>query len=104
MSIIPLHLQRQFEQRWAARVASLRGATALKNVVAKRISGAARMARAKAGPTQLTKTSVPLISWRAGNEFVLAQSHETFPDRTGLFYSSRSPEARPGKRLIEQRR
>jgi len=55
MSIIPLHLQRQFEQRWAARVVSLRVASALKNSEAKRISGTARMAMAKAGATRLRR-------------------------------------------------
>ena len=57
MSIIPLHLQRRFEQRWAARVASLVGTTALKNVVSKGspINVAPRATRAKEGPARLRR-------------------------------------------------
>ena len=35
MSILPLHLQRRFEQRWAARVDSLVGPSALKDTKSK---------------------------------------------------------------------
>lgn len=57
MSIIPLHLQRRFEQRWAARVASLVGTSALKNVVSKGspINVAPRATRAKEGPARLRR-------------------------------------------------
>lgn len=49
MSIIPLHLQRRFEQRWAARVGSLVGPSALKNTKSKGspINVAPRATRAK---------------------------------------------------------
>jgi hypothetical protein len=61
MSVIPLHLQRRFEQRWAARVASLVGASALKNVVSKgsAINGAPRATRAKEGPARLRRRKRP---------------------------------------------
>jgi hypothetical protein len=62
MSIIPLHLQRRFERRWAAHVASLVGTFAQKNVVSKGspINVAPRGTRTKERPARL----------RAGNGHV----------------------------------
>ena len=57
MSILPLHLQRRFEQRWAARVASLVGTSGRKNLVSKGspINVAPRATRAKERPARLRR-------------------------------------------------
>jgi hypothetical protein len=51
MSAIPLHLQRRFEQRWAAKLASLVPSAALKSISLKRaVKNAPRPAKAKEEP------------------------------------------------------
>jgi hypothetical protein len=48
MSAIPLHLQRRFEQRWAAKLASLVSSAAPKSISLKRaVKSLARPAEAK---------------------------------------------------------
>jgi hypothetical protein len=54
MNAIPLHLQRRFEQRWAAKLASLASSTAPKSVSLKRIvKSSPRPAKAKEEPAGL---------------------------------------------------
>ena len=64
MSIIPLHLERRFEQRWAARFGSLLVQSAPKNVGLKGspVNVAARAAKAKEKPADSTPRvrSLPL--------------------------------------------
>jgi hypothetical protein len=64
MSIIPLHLQRRFEQRWAAQFGSLVIPCVLKNVGLKGspVNIAPRAAKAKEKPAGLSRRvrSLPL--------------------------------------------
>jgi hypothetical protein len=64
MSIIPLHLQRRFEQRWAARFGLLVIPSAPKNVGLKGspVNIAPRVAKAKEKPAGLSRRvrSLPL--------------------------------------------
>jgi hypothetical protein len=64
MSIIPLHLQRRFEQRWAARFGSLVIPSVPKNVGLKGspVNIAPRAAKAKGKPAGLNRRvrSLPL--------------------------------------------
>ena len=54
MSTIPLHLQRRFEQRWAAKLASLVPSSAPKNISLKRaVKNTPRPAKAKEEPAGL---------------------------------------------------
>jgi hypothetical protein len=54
MSIIPLHLQRRFEQRWAAKLASQVQPGAPKSISLKRaVKNAPHPARAKEEPAAL---------------------------------------------------
>lgn len=56
MSVIPLHLQRKFEQRWAARFASPVAATPAKRTGLKgAVTNLQRPAKAKEKPTELSK-------------------------------------------------
>jgi hypothetical protein len=54
VSAIPLHLQRRFEQRWAAKLASLIPSAAPKSISLKRaVKSSPRPAKAKEEPTGL---------------------------------------------------
>jgi hypothetical protein len=56
MSAIPLHLQRKFEQRWAARFVSPVASTAPKSTDLKgAVNNLPRSAKAKEKPAELTK-------------------------------------------------
>jgi hypothetical protein len=56
MSVVPLHLQRKFEQRWAARFVSPVAATSAKRTDLKRaVINVPRPARAKEKPAELSK-------------------------------------------------
>jgi hypothetical protein len=56
MSTIPLHLQRKFEQRWAARFASPAASAAPKYTHSKgTVANLPRPAKAKAKPAELSK-------------------------------------------------
>jgi hypothetical protein len=56
MSAIPLHLQRKFEQRWAARFAPPVAPATPKSVDLKgTVNNLPRPAKAKAKPAELTK-------------------------------------------------
>jgi hypothetical protein len=56
MSAIPLHLQRKFEQRWAARFASPVVSAAPKSTDLKgTVNNLPRPAKAKGKPAELTK-------------------------------------------------
>jgi hypothetical protein len=56
MSAIPLHLQRRFEQRWAARFVPPVAAVAPKSIVLKdTVNSLPRPAKAKEKPTGLSK-------------------------------------------------
>jgi hypothetical protein len=54
MSVIPLHLQRRFGQRWSAKLASLARSAAPKSVSLKRtVKSSPRPAKAKEEPAGL---------------------------------------------------
>ena len=56
MSAIPLHLQRKFEQRWAARFASLVASAGRKGTDLKgTVNNLPRPAKAKEKPAELSK-------------------------------------------------
>jgi hypothetical protein len=56
MSDIPLHLQRRFEQRWAARFVPPAASTAPKNLDLKRpVHNLQRIAKTKEKPAQLSQ-------------------------------------------------
>jgi hypothetical protein len=56
MSGIPLHLQRRFEQRWAARFVPPATSTALKSIDLKRpVHNLLRIAKAKEKPAGLSQ-------------------------------------------------
>jgi hypothetical protein len=56
MSVIPLHLQRKFEQRWAARFVSSLASTAPKSTDLKRtVNKLAAARKSKERPAELSK-------------------------------------------------
>jgi hypothetical protein len=56
MNTIPIHLQRKFEQRWAARFASPVASAAPKNITLKRtVSNLPRPTKAKEKSAELSK-------------------------------------------------
>jgi hypothetical protein len=57
MSAIPLHLQRKFEQRWAARFASQVVSAAPKSALKGTLNNLPRRAKAKEKPAELGKGS-----------------------------------------------
>jgi hypothetical protein len=85
MSTIPLHLQRKFEQRWAARFASPAASAAPKYTDSKgTVANWPRPAKAKANPLSSRKSAMP----QTNRDLSKAEDRRTGPCTTARFRQS----------------